>query len=104
MLGPGTQVAMLGIRALEVHVRIVLEGLVDVAKTWRNLNTFGDGEAQAHGFVRLDVGILADDHYFEVAKRHVFESIEDKFLWRIDLLRFVLSLHEIIDLLEGRSL
>ena len=103
MLGPGTQVAVLRVWRLEVDVRIVLQGLVDVAKTGRHLNTLGDGEAEAHGLVELDVGILAHHHDLEVAEGYLFECVEDKFLRRIDLLRLVLALDEVVHLFKRRS-
>ena len=93
-----------GVRHLKVHLTVAVKCLVDVFQTRRALNFLGDREAKTHGLTILDVGILSDNHNFELAEWHVIEGIEDQVLGREYSLCLVLSLYELIGLPEGRLL
>ena len=69
---------------LKVHLTVVVKCLIDVFQTWRALNVLGDREAKTHGLAILDVGILSDDDYFELAEGHVVECVKDQVLGRED--------------------
>ena len=74
-----------GVRHLKVHLAIIVKRLVDVFQTWRALNILGDREAKTHCLTILDVGILSDDDYFELAEGHVVERVEDQVFGREDV-------------------
>lgn len=93
-----------GVRHLKFHLTVVIKCLVDVFQTRRALNVLGDREAKTHSLSILDVGILSDNHYFELAERHVVERIEDQVFGREYGLCLVLTLNELKGLPVGRLL
>ena len=89
---------------LKVHLTVIVKCLVYVFQTRRTLNILGYRKAKTHGLSILDIGILSDDHYFELAEWHVVEGVEDQVLGREDRLCLILTFNELIGLPEGRLL
>lgn len=97
---PGTQVTMDGVWRLELHFGVVLQCLVDVLEGRWNLSTLRNREAQAHGFVLLDVRVLTYDNCLQVLELSLLKGIEDMMAWWEAYASCVLLLHEVVYLAE----
>ena len=66
LLSPFCQITVRGLRAREVHVRVVVERPVDLLERWRAFRGSWHRERHAHRFILFDVRVLAHDHYFQI--------------------------------------
>ena len=93
-----------GVWHSKVHLTVVFKCLIDVFQTRRALNVLRNREAKAHGFSILDIGVLSDDHYFELTEWDMLERIKYQIFGREYGLRLVLTLNELEGLPECRLL
>lgn len=79
---PSRKIAVEGLRHFKVHSGIVIQSMVDLLQTWWAFCSFGYAERQSHSFVLFYVGILANDHYFQITELSFRKGIEDEMFWR----------------------